>query len=148
VSSWSSLGWPVRAYTANTTTGVISSAAAAATQIFVGFTVEATRLDRGGVPMNLVTMPYPAWQRSSWKTMEEHGQSIEGHDKGTNEFADVITQSIDGADLNAMWREFQRSTNMLNDQRDPLINRMTFDGDQEPTERVMLAGERGLRAGN
>lgn len=32
------------AYTANTTTGVISSAAASATQIPVGFTVEATRL--------------------------------------------------------------------------------------------------------
>jgi hypothetical protein len=32
------------AYTANTTTGVISNAAASATQIRVGFTVEATRL--------------------------------------------------------------------------------------------------------
>lgn len=32
------------AYTANTTTGVISSAAASATQIPVGYTVEATRL--------------------------------------------------------------------------------------------------------
>lgn len=31
-------------YTANTTTGVISNAAASATQIVVGFTVEATRL--------------------------------------------------------------------------------------------------------
>lgn len=31
-------------YTANTTTGVISSAAASATQVFVGFTIEATRL--------------------------------------------------------------------------------------------------------
>lgn len=31
-------------YTANTTTGVITSAAASATQIVVGFTVEATRL--------------------------------------------------------------------------------------------------------
>lgn len=32
------------AYTANTTTGVISSAAASATQIYIGFTVEAGRL--------------------------------------------------------------------------------------------------------
>lgn len=31
-------------YTANTTTGVISSAAASATQVYVGHTVEATRL--------------------------------------------------------------------------------------------------------
>lgn len=31
-------------YTANTTTGVISSAAASATQVYVGSTVEATRL--------------------------------------------------------------------------------------------------------
>src|SRR5262245_37254000 len=27
-----------------------------------------------------------------------------GYDRGTNEMADVITQSVDGADLNRMWR--------------------------------------------
>ena len=32
------------AYTANTTTGVISSAAVSATQVYIGFTVEADRL--------------------------------------------------------------------------------------------------------
>ena len=37
------------AYTANTTTGVISNAAASATQIRVGFTIEATRLRVGGM---------------------------------------------------------------------------------------------------
>lgn len=37
-------GVPGTVYTANTTTGVISNAAASATQIVVGFTVEATRL--------------------------------------------------------------------------------------------------------
>jgi hypothetical protein len=36
-------------YTANTTTGVVSSAAASATQILVGYTVEATRLKLKGL---------------------------------------------------------------------------------------------------
>jgi hypothetical protein len=86
--------------------------------------------------MNLLTMPRKGLGAFILEEMEELGL-IQGHDKGTNEFTDVITQSIDGADLNAMWREFQRSTNMLNDQRDPLINRLTFPV-TEPTERVML----------
>lgn len=39
------------AYTANTTTGVISSAAASATQVAVGFTVELSRLIVRSVPL-------------------------------------------------------------------------------------------------
>lgn len=43
-------------YTANTTTGVISNAAASATQVPVGFTVEATRLIvRKSVPLFIGT---------------------------------------------------------------------------------------------
>jgi hypothetical protein len=62
---------------------------------------------------------------------------IRGYDRGTNEFADVITQSVDGADLNSMWREFQASVALLNRQKTPLINMLTFDVGQ-PTERVLL----------
>jgi hypothetical protein len=63
--------------------------------------------------------------------------SITGSDQGTNEFADVITQSADGSDLNAMWREFQASVALLNRQRDPLVNLLTFPVTR-PTERIML----------
>lgn len=86
--------------------------------------------------MNLLTMPRKGLGQFILEEMEELGL-IKGQDKGTNEFTDVITQSVDGADLNAMWREFQRSTALLNQQRDPLINRLTFPV-TEPTERVML----------
>lgn len=63
--------------------------------------------------------------------------SFLGYDRGTNEFADVITQSADGADLNSMWREFQASVRLLNQQRTPLINWLTYDV-TSPTERVLL----------
>lgn len=86
--------------------------------------------------MNLLTMPRKGLGQFILEEMEELGL-LKGYDKGTNEFTDVITQSVDGADLNTMWREFQRSTQLLNSQRDPLINRLTFQVN-EPTERVML----------
>lgn len=63
--------------------------------------------------------------------------SIEGFDRGTNEEADHITQSADGADLRQMWREFQRSIQLLNRQRQPLLNLLTYDVGA-PTERVLL----------
>lgn len=62
---------------------------------------------------------------------------LAGYDRGTNEFADVITQSVDGADLNRMWSEFQKAVALLNRQRTPLINWLTFPVTQ-PTERVLL----------
>jgi hypothetical protein len=62
---------------------------------------------------------------------------FQGYDRGTNEMADVITQSVDGADLGRMWREFQLSVALLNRQRNPLINFLTFDV-TSPTERVLL----------
>ena len=62
---------------------------------------------------------------------------LTGYDRGTNEFADVITQSVDGADLNRMWSEFQRAVALLNRQRTPLINWLTFSV-TNPTERVLL----------
>lgn len=51
---------------------------------------------------------------------------ILGNDQGTNERADVIWQTLDGADLNAMWREFQQTLAIRNAQRDRLINFLTF----------------------
>jgi hypothetical protein len=59
-----------------------------------------------------------------------------GFERGYNQLADVIVQSADGADLNRMWREFQRSLVIFNRERDPLLNMITFDV-TNPVERVM-----------
>src|SRR5436189_970403 len=68
--------------------------------------------------------------------LELSGTPIEGGEKGFNEYNDIITQSADGADLNAMWREFQASVRLLNRERDPLVNLLTY-GVTNPTERVL-----------
>jgi hypothetical protein len=60
--------------------------------------------------------------------------------RGTNEFADVIIQSADGASLADMWREFQASIAYLNNHRSPLVNLLTFDVGS-PTERVLLPAQ-------
>jgi hypothetical protein len=62
---------------------------------------------------------------------------LRGFAQGYNEVADVITQTADGADLNAMWREFQASTALLNRQRDPYVDLLTFPVGA-PTERVLV----------
>lgn len=59
-----------------------------------------------------------------------------GFERGFNQVGDVIVQSADGADLNRMWREFQRSLDIFNRERDPLLNLLIFDV-TNPTERVL-----------
>ncbi|MGH9907775.1 MAG: hypothetical protein ACRD8U_19580 [Pyrinomonadaceae bacterium] len=59
-----------------------------------------------------------------------------GFERGTNQMADVIFQSADGADLNRMWREFNRALDIFNRERDPLLNMLTFDV-TNPAERVL-----------
>ncbi len=61
--------------------------------------------------------------------------SILGADQGTNERGDVIYETLDGADLNQMWREFQRTIQIRNAQRDRLVNFLTFPV-QNPIELV------------
>src|SRR4051812_34637698 len=46
---------------------------------------------------------------------------ILGFERGYNQRADLITQSLDGADLNVMWREFQASLALWNSKRDQLV---------------------------
>lgn len=60
-----------------------------------------------------------------------------GFDRGTNQAADnlQLTQTADGADLNAMWREFQAVVNMNNRDRSRLVNLLTFSV-TNPVERV------------
>lgn len=60
-----------------------------------------------------------------------------GQERGTNQAADLLqlTQTADGADLNAMWREFQAVVNMHNRDRNRLVNLLSFDV-TNPVERV------------
>lgn len=51
---------------------------------------------------------------------------LKGFAQGTDERADVVYQTLDGADLNAMWREFNAIIAMRNEQRDRLINYLTY----------------------
>jgi hypothetical protein len=62
--------------------------------------------------------------------------AITGYERGYNQAADVVTQLADGTDINAMWREFQQTLNMFNDDRDRLLSMLTFNV-SNPVERVM-----------
>lgn len=75
---------------------------------------------------------------SDWPEILE----LMGYDanRGTNEFADVITQSADGASLAEMWREFQTAIALKNKYRNPFANLFTFQV-TSPTERVLLPAE-------
>lgn len=62
--------------------------------------------------------------------------------QGFNEVADLIlTATVDGADLNDMWDEFQRSLRILNSQRDPLIERLTFSTTGDSEEVMQLSDQ-------
>lgn len=52
---------------------------------------------------------------------------------------DVITQSADGIPLNDLWDEFQRTLQLLNAQRQPLIDLLTYTVPR-PVENVPQAG--------
>lgn len=64
--------------------------------------------------------------------------AIKGFDNesGYNQYADRITQTLDGADLNQMWAEFQTAIELLNRWKDPLINLLAYMV-QAPVERVL-----------
>lgn len=60
-----------------------------------------------------------------------------GFERGYNQNADVLRETVDGRDLNAMWREFQASLRLWNSERDALLNFLTFNVDaSNPTETV------------
>lgn len=49
-----------------------------------------------------------------------------GYDRGTNTQGDVITQTIDGRDLNDIWAEFAASLTINNERRTRLVDLLTF----------------------
>lgn len=54
---------------------------------------------------------------------------------GYNAAADLVTQTIDGFDLNSLWTEFQQTMAVQNAQRQTMVNFLTF-GVTNPQERV------------
>lgn len=62
--------------------------------------------------------------------------SIGGGAKGYNEVADLLTRTVDGVDQNELWDEFNETIDILNEQRGPLVERLTFQV-TEPFEEVM-----------
>lgn len=52
--------------------------------------------------------------------------AVGGYDRGTNTEGDVLTQTIDGRDLNEVWREFQSALSAWNAGRSTLMNALTY----------------------
>jgi hypothetical protein len=59
---------------------------------------------------------------------------------GTHVAADVVTQTADGTDLNAVWRDFMSLLNAVNGQRQALINFLIFPV-TSPTDTVTQPGQ-------
>jgi hypothetical protein len=60
---------------------------------------------------------------------------VTGMARGYNTEGDVLTQTIDGRDLNDMWADFQRLLNFWNDLRSSIVGALTFEVAQ-PVEDV------------
>lgn len=58
--------------------------------------------------------------------------------EGYNETADILTKTVDGVDLNVLYEEVMATLRLLNAQRTPLINYMTFTV-TDPFEEIMPA---------
>jgi hypothetical protein len=69
-----------------------------------------------------------------------HGARGGAPRRGTHVANDVVTQTADGVDLNVVWRDFMDLLNAVNDQRQALINFLTFSV-QQPVEQVVQPGE-------
>lgn len=59
--------------------------------------------------------------------MDTMFRDITGADRGFNVGADVLTQTIDGVNLNLLWDEFQAALSLANEQRNLIARLFTFD---------------------
>ena len=71
-----------------------------------------------------------------FQALIEQGLDLRGFERGYNQAADVLTETVNGVNLNQLWREFQASLRLFNSERDALLNMLTFDV-TEPIESVM-----------
>ena len=58
--------------------------------------------------------------------------------EGYNETADILTRTVDGVDLNTLYEEFNATLRILNQQRSPIIEWLTFPV-TDPFEEIMPA---------
>lgn len=89
--------------------------------------------------------------------LEKNG--FKGAEQGFNQAADVLVESVDGRNLNNMWREFQASLALFNSERDSLLSLLTFDvtdpvetvyqpsGDEDFEEASEFGEPKGIRLG-
>lgn len=70
--------------------------------------------------------------------LEKNG--FKGAERGFNQNADVLMETVDGVNLNQLWREFQATLRLFNEERDALLNYLTFDV-TNPVESVMQPAE-------
>lgn len=77
-----------------------------------------------------------------WNAIVDQGLDLRGFERGFNQAADVLVETVNGVNLNKLWREFQATLRLWNAERDTLLNYLTFDV-TEPVESVMqpAAGE-------
>lgn len=64
-----------------------------------------------------------------------------GGDRGYNTEGDVLTQTVDGRNLNDVWNEFQATLAMHNEQRQRLVDLLTFPVSQPVEDVPILTGE-------
>jgi hypothetical protein len=64
---------------------------------------------------------------------------IAGGDRGYNTEGDVVTQTVDGVDLNTIWNEFRATIDLRNRERNALVDFLTF-GVTNPVETVPQFG--------
>jgi len=65
---------------------------------------------------------------------------LAGSDRGYHASGDILTETSDGRDLNTLWDEFQQTITMHNEERQRLIDLLSFSVTQ-PIEWVPQAGE-------
>lgn len=64
-----------------------------------------------------------------------YGLGRRASERGTNTEGDVLTQTVDGRDLNEVWRDLQAATNAWNEGRSQLVSALSF-GVSQPIEDV------------
>lgn len=66
---------------------------------------------------------------------------LRGGDRGTNTVGDVLTQTVDGRDLNSIWSEFQATVNLHNARRTSIVNLLTFPVGQPIEDVPQITGD-------
>ena len=75
--------------------------------------------DASGISINVLRDPY-------WRKMLGLTPGIAGGAGGFNTEGDIITQTVDGRPLNDIWAEFQATISALNEERQGIVDFLTF----------------------